>query len=432
MGNFSFKILKKDQKTQARVGEITTPHGKIKTPAFVAVGTQATVKSLTPPELKEVKTQVFFVNTYHTYLRPGVEIIQKMGGLHQFMNWDGPLMTDSGGFQVFSLARSNWSAATNFSVATPAVVKNFQVLDSSSLNNESLRGKCGSSKIVDRHPFNSNDNDQLVKIDNEGVTFKSHWDGTIHRFTPEKSIKIQQQLGADLILAFDQCAPYPITYEKAHLAMSRTHRWARRCLEVQKQTKGNQQALYGIIQGSVYKDLRIESAKDIGSLPFWGMAVGGMAVGETKEEMQKALDWIMPYLPEEKPRHLLGVGEVDDIFVICERGIDTFDCVMPTRLGRMGQGLTNIKSQMTNHKFRMDITKARYANDVNPLEKDCGCFTCQNFSRAYLNHLFRVRELLGYRLLTIHNLYFLNHLVEEIRKAVAQNRLLELRKKWLV
>lgn len=427
MENFSFKVLKKDHKTQARTGEITTPHGKIKTPAFVAVGTQATVKSLTPPELEKIGTQVFFVNTYHTYLRPGAEVIQKMGGLHQFMNWDGPLMTDSGGFQVFSLARSNWSAATNFSVATPAVVKNFQVLDSSSLTNESLRGKCGSSKIVDRHPFN-NDNDQSVKIDNEGVTFKSHWDGTIHRFTPEKSIKIQQQLGADLILAFDQCAPYPITYEKAHLAMSRTHRWARRCLEVQKQTKGSQQALYGIVQGSVYQDLRIESAKDIGSLPFWGMAVGGMAVGETKKEMQKALDWIMPYLPEEKPRHLLGVGEVDDIFAICERGIDTFDCVMPTRLGRMGQALMKIKKA----KFKIDITKARYANDVNPLEKDCGCFTCQNFSRAYLNHLFRVRELLGYRLLTIHNLYFLNHLVEEIREAIEQNQLLELRKKWLI
>lgn len=395
MGNFSFKILKKDQKTQARIGEITTPHGKIKTPAFVPVGTQASVKSLTPPELKEVGTQVFFVNTYHTYLRPGVEIIQKMGGLHQFMNWDKPLMTDSGGFQVFSLARSNWSAATNFSVATSA-------------------------------------NEKSVKIDNEGVTFKSHWDGTIHRFTPEKSIKIQQKLGADFILAFDQCAACPITYEKAHLAMARTHRWARRCLEVQKQTEGSQQALYGIVQGSVYKDLRIESAKDIGSLPFWGMAIGGMAVGESKEEMQKALDWIMPYLPEEKPRHLLGVGEVDDIFVICERGIDTFDCVMPTRLGRMGQGLTNVKSQMTNNKFRMDITKARYANDVNPIEKDCGCFTCQNFSRAYLNHLFRVRELLGYRLLTIHNLYFVNHLVEEIRKAIEEDKLLELKKKWLV
>ncbi|MCL4382777.1 MAG: tRNA guanosine(34) transglycosylase Tgt [Patescibacteria group bacterium] len=388
MENFSFKVLKKDHKTQARTGEITTPHGKIKTPAFVAVGTQATVKSLTPPELEKIGTQVFFVNTYHTYLRPGAEVIQKMGGLHQFMNWNGPLMTDSGGFQVFSLARSNWSAATNFSVATPTV----------------------------------------VKIDNEGVTFKSHWDGTIHRFTPEKSIKIQQQLGADLILAFDQCAPYPITYEKAHLAMSKTHRWARRCLEAQKQTRGSQQALYGIVQGSVYQDLRIESAKDIGSLPFWGIAVGGMAVGETKKEMQKALDWIMPYFPEEKPRHLLGVGEVDDIFAICERGIDTFDCVMPTRLGRMGQALMKIKKA----KFKIDITKARYANDVNPLEKDCGCFTCQNFSRAYLNHLFRVRELLGYRLLTIHNLYFLNHLVEEIREAIEQNQLLELRKKWLI
>ncbi len=378
MENFSFKILKKDQKTQARLGEITTPHGKIKTPAFVSVGTQASVKSLTPPELKEVGTQVFFVNTYHTYLRPGAEIIQKMGGLHQFMNWDKPLMTDSGGFQVFSLAKEA---------------------------------------------------NQLVKIDNEGVIFKSHWDGTTHRFTPEKSIKIQQELGADFILAFDQCASYPITYEKAHLAMSRTHRWALRCLEAHK---GDHQALYGIVQGSVYKDLRIESAKYIASLPFWGMAVGGMAVGEAKEAMQKALDWVMPYLPEEKPRHLLGVGEIDDIFAICERGIDTFDCVMPTRLGRVGQALTNDKSQTTNSKFRMDITKRQFAQDSKPLQLGCLCFTCRHFSKAYLNHLFRVRELLGYRLLTIHNLYFVNHLVEEVRKAIEQNRLLELKKEWLV
>ena len=429
--NFSFKVLAKDKKTGARVGEIETPHGKIKTPVFVPVGTQATVKSLTPQELKEVGVQVFFVNTYHMYLRPGVKIIQKLGGLHKFMSWDGPIMSDSGGFQVFSLARAL----------------------------ERALGARGAHKFLRNEPFVPHKNFvgdlsapfvDLVRIDNDGVTFKSHWDGSTHRFAPEKSIEIQQKLGADLILAFDECAPYPTTYEYGRRAMERTHKWALRSLAAFNKQKGNLQALFGVVQGSVYKDLRIESAKFISSLPFVGIAIGGMAVGESKEKMYQALDWIMSYLPKDKPRHLLGVGEIDDIFEIIGKGVDMFDCVMPTRLGRMGHVLslegaspprrafrqsrtsTKVSDGAAPPEFHFDITKSIFTEDPRPIEKGCYCFTCQNFSRAYLNHLFRVNELLAYRLATIHNLYFVSNLVEEIKKAILKGKFLELKRRWLV
>lgn len=375
-----FRVFKKDRKTKARVGKIVTSHGKILTPTFVPVGSQASVKSLTPQDLKEIGIQVFFVNTYHLYLRPGAEVIKRLGGLHKFMGWKGPVMTDSGGFQVFSLGRGF----------------------------------------------------QNVKIDYDGVTFRSHLDGSEHRFTPEKSIEIQQKLGADIMVAFDECAPYPVDHGYALMAMKRTHRWAIRSSKTARanKTAKNQQFLFGVVQGSVYKDLREESARFISDLPFDGIAIGGVAVGEKKQEMYQVLDWVMPILPKTKPVHLLGVGEIDDIFEAVEKGVDMFDCVMPTRLGRMGRILTlNVKHQTSN--FTYDITKAEFTKDFQPPDPECDCFVCKNFSRAYLNHLFRTRELLAYRLATYHNLYFIESLFAKIRKAIKKEKFLRLKKVWL-
>jgi len=382
---FKFEILHQDKKTKARLGKIKTNHGEIETPAFVAVGTAASVKSLAPEEISQTGTQIFFVNTFHLHFRPGEKIVKKLGGVHKFMNWNGPIMSDSGGFQVFSLARE---------------------------------------KEIN-----------LVKITDRGVEFRSPWDGTKDFLTPEKSIAIQKDLGTDIILCLDDCTPYPVTHGEAKASLARTHRWAQESLKAYKKIK-SKQALYGIVQGSVFKDLRIASAKFISSLPFAGIAIGGVSVGESKKEMKKVLGWIVPLLPESKPRHLLGVGEIDDIFTLVKGGVDTFDCVMPTRLGRMGQIL--IKSSRfnppaggQNSKFTYDITKTRFAEDKKPLDPQCDCYACRNFTRAYICHLFRSRELLAYRLATYHNLYFVNKLVSQIRQAIKENRLEELKKEWL-
>lgn len=382
---FKFEILHQDKKTKARLGKIKTDHGEIETPAFVAVGTAASVKSLTPEEISQTGTQMFFVNTFHLHFRPGEKIIKKLGGVHKFMNWQGPIISDSGGFQVFSLARE---------------------------------------KEIN-----------LVKITDRGVDFRSPWDGTKDFLTPEKSIAIQKDLGADIILCLDDCTPYPVTHKKAEISLQRTHRWAQDSLKAYKKLKSNQ-ALYGIVQGSVFKDLRISSAKFISRLPFAGIAIGGVSVGEGKREMKKVLKWVGPLLPENKPRHLLGVGEIDDIFALVKAGIDTFDCVMPTRLGRMGQILIknskfNPPTGGQNSKFTYDITKTKFASDKRPLDPQCDCYVCQNFTRAYICHLFRSRELLAYRLATYHNLYFANKLVSQIRQAIKENRLEKLEKDWL-
>lgn len=363
MNKFSFEVNTHDTKTKARLGKITTPHGVIETPAFVPVGTQASVKSLAPYELESLGVEIFFVNTYHTYLRPGLEVIKKFGGLHKFMGWNRPIVTDSGGFQVFSLGRSD-----------------------------------------------------LVKISDDGVEFRSHWDGTKHLFTPENSMKYQSMLKSDMHIAFDDCTPYPVTHSQAKISMDRTHKWAVRSLAAHRQG-----ALYGVVQGSVYKDLRIESAKCISGMKFDGIAIGGVSVGESKKEMKNVLEWVVPFLPDAKPRHLLGVGEVDDIFVLTENGMDTFDCVQPTRLARMGRLFG---------KKEIDITKKEYERDTAPIMKGCPCYTCRHFSRSYLHHLFRVRELLSYRLATIHNIYFVQTLVSDIRKSIKNNTFLEMKKKW--
>lgn len=382
---FDFKILTRDKKTGARVGLFKTPHGVVETPVFVPVGTQATVKSLTPQDLKEIGVQILFGNTYHLHLRPGEETVKKFGGLGKFMGWSGATMTDSGGFQVFSLGKNKGRLPPQ--------------------NNEP----------------------KLVKITEDGVEFRSHLDGSKHVFTPEESIRIQKKLGADIILAFDECAPHPSTYKYTKEAMVRTHNWAVRCL---KEAKENQ-ALFGIVQGGIYKGLREESAKFISSLPFGGIAIGGVSVGESKKEMRDVLDWVVPHLLENKMRHLLGIGEIDDIFDSVERGIDSFDCVTPTRLGRMGFIFVSPREGNTQNKFRIDITKSKFANSKDPLDLSCSCYMCQNFTRGYLNHLFRARELLAYRLATYHNVYFVINLVKNIRQSILEDKFSSLKKRWM-
>lgn len=418
MSKFSFKLLYKDKLTSARVGQLTTSHGIIETPAFVPVGTQATVKSLTPEDLESLGTQLFFVNTYHAYLRPGVETIEKAGGLHKFMHWNRSLITDSGGFQVFSLGKKRF---VNIAISESAV------LDREKFTQKLSRKDASKEQIFpdDYRPIG-----ELVKIDDQGVTFTSHWDGSQHRFTPEVSIQIQHALGADLLIAFDECPPYPTTHEYAQKSMERTHRWAKASLNAHKHLSGSQ-SLYGVVQGSTYKDLRIESAKVIGAMDFDGIAIGGVAVGESKKEMRNVCDYVIPHLPDSKPRHLLGVGEIDDIFDIVERGIDTFDCVQPTRLARMGHLFTNLNLKIQSSKWTIDISKKDYTQDFRPIDTDCKCYSCQHFSRAYIHHLFRVRELLGYRLATIHNLHFVLTLVADIRHHISQGTFRDFKKQTL-
>lgn len=402
MKSFSYKLVARDKKTKARAGEVLTPHGIIQTPAFVPVGTQATVKSLTPLDLKGIGAQVLFANTYHLHLRPGEDMVKKFGGLGRFMGWRGPTMTDSGGFQVFSLAgrASRLPHAPDDAYHSQAPIFDKDVL-------------------------------QLVKITDNGVEFRSHLDGSLHYFTPEKSIEIQQSLGADIILAFDECAPYPSTYEYTKKAMERIHNWALRSLKAAQGKLVNKQALFGIVQGGVYKDLREESTKFISALAFDGIAIGGVAVGESKEEMLKVLDWVIPLLPEDKPRHLLGVGEVDDIFEIIKRGVDTFDCVIPTRLGRTGFIFVSPPEGNIKNRFRVDVQKKVWQSSKTPLDKDCRCYVCQNFTRGYVNHLFRAGELLAYRLATYHNLYFVINLVKKIRESILEGRFEKLEKEWI-
>jgi queuine tRNA-ribosyltransferase len=392
MENFSFKIIKKDKKLSARVGEIKTSHGKISTPAFVAVGTQATIKSLSPEELKTIGAEVVLTNTYHLFLRPGDSVIKKIGGLHKFMNWNGPIMTDSGGFQVFSLGFALLHGVGKIANIFPEETK-FRI------------------------PTKSKSS--FVKIDNNGVMFKSHLDGKTHRLTPEKSIEIQENLGADIIFAFDECTS-PLSDKKyTQLAMKRTHNWAKQCLKAKKR---KDQALFGIVQGGEYRDLREESARFINSLSFAGFGIGG-SLGKSKKDMHNILEWVMPLLDEKKPRHLLGIGEIEDLFNGVERGVDLFDCVAPTRMARNGTLLTQ--------KGRINILKAEFVSDKKPIDENCGCYTCKNFSRAYLNHLFRAEEILAHRLATIHNLHFIFNLMREIREAIKNNKFTEFKKRYL-
>ncbi len=379
---------------KGRTGMLKTPHGEIQTPAFIIVGTKATVKAVTPAQLQELECQVALSNTYHLYLRPGEKIVEQMGGLHTFMQWDGPTITDSGGFQVFSLG-----FAIEHGVGKVA-----------SETAEKTQKKPGK---------------KLMNVDDEGVTFYSHIDGSEHRLTPESSIAIQEKIGADIILAFDECTSPLSTYEYTKQSMIRTHNWAQRCIKVHK----TDQALFGIIQGGRWRDLREESAKAIASMGFDGYAIGG-SFG--KLEMYDVLDWVVPYLEDNKARHLLGIGEIDDIFESVERGADMFDCILPTRNGRLGQlYITPEAGGNKDGKWLMKITNSAYKEDSNPIDPSCDCYTCTHFTRAYLRHLFVSHELLAYTLATIHNLRFMMRLMKNIRESIDNGHFAALKKKWL-
>ena len=409
INSFEFKILKTSKKSKARLGILKTPHGEIKTPAFVTVGTKGTVKSLTPTDLNEVGTQMVFVNTYHIVLSPGIDVIEKFGGIHRFSGINQPIITDSGGFQVFSLGR-----------------KKAQKRDIKENN----------TKMVDS---DNRAEPLLIKISEEEVKFRSPIDGKIFFFTPEFSIETQKKIGSDFVVAFDECIYYGASYEYTKKATERTNFWAERSLTAfkskvksQKLKVGKKQEIFGVIQGGLFKDLRQKSAEFISSLPFFGLAIGGVSVGETKKEMRDQVSWVMEILKwEKRPIHLLGVGEIDDIFDTIKMGVDMMDCVIPTRHARMGKLYTYQISNIKNQKYllsikdikEIDIIKSCFKEDINPIDPNCQCYTCKNFSRAYLHHLFKQRELLAYRLATIHNLYFFERLFEKIRKLIEEEKI---------
>lgn len=362
----TYELVKKCSKTGARAGRLHTPHGTFDTPIFMPVGTQATVKAVSPDELKAMGAGIILSNTYHLYLRPGHELVAEAGGLHKFMNWDRGILTDSGGFQVFSLGA-------------------------------------------------------LRKITEEGVTFRSHIDGSKHFLSPEKATEVQMALGSDIIMAFDECVPYPADHDYARKSTERTTRWAERCKEAH--TRTGDQALFGIVQGGMYKDLRTMSAKDLVSLDFPGYAIGGLSVGEPKPLMYEMLEHTVPLLPERKPRYLMGVGTPDCLVEGVMHGIDMFDCVFPTRVARNGTVMTNWG--------RLVVKNAEYAKDFKPLDDTCGCYTCQNFSRAYIRHLFKTDEILGLRLTTIHNLHFLLDFMRKMRKSIIEDCFVDFRQEFL-
>jgi len=368
-----FELLGKD--ANARLGVITTKRGVINTPAFMPVGTQATVKAMSPDELKEIGAEIVLCNTYHLYLRPGHKTISSLGGLHKFMNWDKPVLTDSGGFQVFSLSA-------------------------------------------------------LRSISENGVQFRSHLDGSMHFIGPDEAMEIQSALGSDICMAFDECTPYPASYDYAVKSLELTTKWARRCKEYEMQNSaiGNRQsafpgqALFGIIQGGIYKDLRKRSIEELIEIGFDGYAAGGLSVGEPKEDMYEIINFTAPLMPEDKPRYLMGIGGMKDMLAAVEAGFDMFDCVMPTRNARNGTLFTS--------SGRISIKRTEYKSDNSPLDENCGCYACRNFSKAYLRHLFLAKEILSMRLNTIHNLYFYIDFFRKMREAISKGQFKEFKNRW--
>ena len=363
--SFKFELIKTDSRTKARAGRLTTPHGAFDTPHFMPVGTQATVKTLSSEDLRALDAKIILSNTYHLYLRPGHDIIRAAGGLHSFMNWDGPILTDSGGFQVFSLA-------------------------------------------------------ELNKVTEEGVRFQSHIDGSRHFFTPELCIEVQEALGADIIMPLDECLPYPVDHDRARDSLGLTLRWAERCKAAHNSSR---QALFGIVQGATYHDLRVECARELVKMDFAGYSLGGLSVGETPQMMCEILDYTIEELPPEKPRYLMGCGPPLDIFEAVERGVDMFDCVMPTRNARNA-------SLMTSSGVVI-VKNAEYADDFTPLDPECGCPVCRSYTRAYLRHLFKAGEISAMRLATLHNLHFMLTLLVQIREAILSDRYIEFKRSFL-
>ncbi|MBU8905496.1 tRNA guanosine(34) transglycosylase Tgt [Desertibacillus haloalkaliphilus] len=365
MAAVTYEHIKTCKQSGARLGRVHTPHGVFETPIFMPVGTLATVKTMSPEELKEIGSQIILSNTYHLWLRPGHDIVKEAGGLHQFMNWDKPILTDSGGFQVFSLS-------------------------------------------------------DLRKIKEEGVYFRNHLSGEKLFLSPEGAMEIQNALGSDIMMAFDECPPYPAEHEYMKNSVERTSRWAERCLEGHK--RPNDQGLFGIIQGGEYEDLRRQSASDLVSLDFPGYAIGGLSVGEPKDVMNRVLEFTTPLLPDNKPRYLMGVGSPDSLIDGAIRGVDMFDCVLPTRIARNGTLMTS--------KGRLVVRNAKYARDFSPLDENCDCHVCRNYSRAYIRHLVKCDETFGFRLTSYHNLYFLLNLMEQVRQAIREDRLLDFREEF--
>lgn len=399
MSPLKFNIEKRLKHGLGRAGILKTPHGDIQTPAFVTVGTKATIKSLSPEQVKNLGAQVVLANTYHLYLEPGEKTISEAGGIHKFMNWDGPTMTDSGGFQAFSLGVDfgkkigKISASQNNAESTRTVAE-----EAPTLNNK-----------VGAPTGNVGEEPTMAKIDENGVMFKSYIDGSEHRFTPERSIEIQHHIGADMIFAFDECTSPRASHTYQKEAMDRTHRWAERSLNAHKKNTDShsKQGLLGIVQGGRFQDLREESAKIISKMDFDGFGIGGSF---TKEDMNTAVGWVNKLLPEDKPRHLLGIGEPADLFGGVENGSDLFDCVAPTRIARNGS--------LHTKKGRINIFNAQFRNDFTPVDDNCGCYACQNYTRAYIAHLFRSKEMFAATLASIHNLYFIIHLVNAMRQSI--------------
>jgi len=409
-----FEIHHRDTNTRARAGIIRTTHGDIETPNFMAVATQASVKAVTPDDLESIGLQLLIANTYHLALRPGSDKVADLGGLHEFMNWQRPLMTDSGGFQVFSLGTA----------IRDGVGKIADIFPDEEQVSVGVREKHVSPSTLP-HSHTSTTQTPLCKIDDDGVTFRSHLDGAIMRLDPERSIQIQHQLGADFIVAFDECTSPLDSHDYTRIALARTHRWAERCIEQHAKTKHTYQSLFGIVQGGAYRDLREESARVIGNLPFDGLCIGG-SLGKSKKEMHAILDWTIPLLPDDKPRHLLGIGELQDIVEGVARGIDLFDCAAPTRWARNGALLVS-KGIAENPEQRINISNARFGMDRSPIDPTCDCYTCQNFTRAYIHHLHRAKELVYYRLATIHNLRFMMRFMRDLRSAINSGTFAEIK-----
>ena len=365
MANFEYEVLHVCKQSGARIGRFKTPHGVVETPVFMPVGTQATVKGVIPEQLKDLNAQIILSNTYHLFLRPGDEIVKKAGGLHKFMNWDKPILTDSGGFQVFSLS-------------------------------------------------------DLRKVTDEGVQFRSHLSGEKFFITPEKCMQIQNNLGSDIIMAFDECTKAGASHKESLAACERTTKWLKRCYDAQK---NENQMLFPIIQGNMYKDLREKSLNEVAPFARCGIAIGGLSVGEPKEVMYDILDFLKDKYPENMPRYLMGVGSPDCFIEAVARGVDMMDCVLPTRIARNGTALTN--------KGKMIIRNATYKDDFTPIEEDCDCYTCRNYTKAYLRHLINADEMLGAQLLSIHNLRFLTRLAEKVKEAIWQDRLLDFKEEFL-
>ncbi|MBP3038019.1 tRNA guanosine(34) transglycosylase Tgt [Bacillaceae bacterium Marseille-Q3522] len=360
-----YELIKTCKQTGARLGRVHTPHGSFDTPVFMPVGTLATVKTMAPEELKAMDAGIILSNTYHLWLRPGHDIIREAGGLHKFMNWDRAILTDSGGFQVFSLS-------------------------------------------------------EFRKIEEEGVHFRHHLNGDKLFLSPEKAIEIQNALGSDIIMAFDECPSYPAEYDYMQKSVSRTSRWAERCLKAHKRPE--EQGLFGIVQGGEFEDMRAQSARNLVSLDFPGYAIGGLSVGEPKDTMNRILEHTTPLLPDNKPRYLMGVGSPDSLIDGAIRGVDMFDCVLPTRIARNGTVMTS--------EGRLVVKNAKYARDFTPLDHDCDCYTCKNYSRAYIRHLIHCNETFGIRLTTYHNLHFLLNLMEQVRQAIKEDRLRDFKEEF--